>query len=268
MNMITIPANYYEQFDADYNLDVPAEGFGGWKKTSVEINPERTAVVSMHAWDCGTREQYPGWYRVAEFLPRTKEICRSVFPPLLTAVRNSRLKLYHVSSSEDYCKEYEGYKIASKLNPSVAGKLQCADEDESYNKLQKFRQDSAYLGIHNQNDIEYGVGKIRFPKEAEPMGHEGIAVNADQLFALCKRDGVNHLIYIGFAINWCLQASEGGMIDMERRGMICSTIRQAVTAVENKETARSEMCKELALWRIAVAFGFVFDSDDFINAIL
>ena len=57
----------------------------------------------------------------------------------------------------------------------------------------------------------------------------------------------------------------GGMLDMSRRGLMCSVFRQAVTAVENKESARSELHKEEALWRVALAFGFVFDVGDFIQ---
>ncbi len=59
--------------------------------------------------------------------------------------------------------------------------------------------------------------------------------------------------------------SPGGMLDMRRYGVICSTIRQAVTAVENRETARTEAGKELALWRVALAFGFVFELDDILR---
>jgi hypothetical protein len=52
------------------------------------------------------------------------------------------------------------------------------------------------------------------------------------------------------------------MADMSQRGILCSTIRQATTAVENRETAREQQCKEIALWRVALAFGFVFDMED------
>ena len=73
-------AGYYQQFDADFSRDMPAEGYGGWKKAEIEIAPEHTAVVLMHAWDCGTREQYPGWHRCADYIPRAGEICRTVLP--------------------------------------------------------------------------------------------------------------------------------------------------------------------------------------------
>ena len=48
---------------------------------------------------------------------------------------------------------------------------------------------------------------------------------------------------------------------------MCSALRQAVTAVENRETARAELCKEIALWRVALAFGFVFDVEDLVKAL-
>ena len=78
---------------------------------------------------------------------------------------------------------------------------------------------------------------------------------------------MSHVIYVGFAINWCLLLSPGGMAEMHRHGVMCSAIRQAVTAVENKETARAELCKEIGLWRVSTAFGFVFDVDDFLGAL-
>jgi len=57
------------------------------------------------------------------------------------------------------------------------------------------------------------------------------------------------------------------MPDMSRRGLECSVLREAVTAVENKETARQELCKQIGLWRVATTYGFVFGVDDLICAI-
>lgn len=37
-----------------------------------------------------------------------------------------------------------------------------------------------------------------------------------------------------------------------------------MTAVENRESARGEAHKEEALWRIALAFGFVFEADELV----
>jgi hypothetical protein len=273
MSIINVPTCYYEQFDADYNLEVPAEGYGGWEKTLLPLNLEKTALVVMHAWDCGTYEQYPGWYRAVEYIPRSIEIGKTVFPKLLTAVRNSGMKVFHVCAGDNgYYKKYEGYNFAKNLAlefkeetcTSFARKKHVTERDEVFNRLIQFKKE---LGSHNQPDIERGFDNTDFMQEAKPVGNEGIAEDANQLAALCLYYDVNHLIYVGFAINWCLLLSPGGMFEMSQKGLLCSTIRQAVTAVENKDTARYELCKEIGLWRVSLAFGFVYELDDLIDAL-
>jgi len=268
MGVIKVPASYYQQFDADFNLDVPGEGYGGWKKAAIEIATEHTAVVVMHAWDAGTREEYPGWHRAVEYIPRSYEIGRTVLPKLLSAVRAVCLPLFHVVGGGDYYQDYPGYKRAVELaGPEPEPSFEQIEADPVLKRLQQFRAENVFVGKHNMKDVNRGVKKLDFLTEARPQGEEGIAGNGKQLFALCREAGVNHLIYAGFAINWCLLMSPGGMLDMQKRGFLCSAFRQAVTAVENRETARHELWKEEGLWRVALAFGFVFDVDDFLAAL-
>lgn len=264
---ITIPAHYYQHFDADYDREVPEEGFGGWKKQALPISRAHTAVVSMHAWDAGTREQYPGWYRVVPYIPRSQAICEKVFPPLFDAVRASGLPLFHVVGGGDYYKELPGYKHAVELAGPEPPKPEQAAEDPVRQELAKFRTAKTFPGTHNEADIARGFAKLGFPPQAKPLDTEGVAENGHQLFALCKEKGINHLVYCGFAINWCLLLSPGGMAEMQRYGLMCSALRQATTAVENGATARFELCKEVALWRVSLAFGLVYDVDDFIAAL-
>lgn len=89
---------YYQQFDADFARDIPAEGYGGWKRAELPIRKAATALVVMHAWDTGTREQFPGWHRAVEYIPRADQILRDVFPPLLAAVRAAGWPIFHVVS--------------------------------------------------------------------------------------------------------------------------------------------------------------------------
>ncbi len=261
-----IKASYYQQFDTDSGLDVPGEGYGGWGEAEIDISPEHTAIAVMHAWDCGTAQQYPGWFRCVEYIPRSQQICREVFPPLLEAVRRSPLKIYHVVRFGDHYKEYPGYKRAAAL-AGPTHKTEFISSDSVVEKLREFKREHVFVGKHNEADVAAGFENLDFAAEAVPVGEEGIAEDSEQLFALCKEDGVNHLIYAGFAIDGCLLVSPGGMVDMSRRGIMCSALRDAVTAIENKETAREELCKQIGLWRVALSYGFVFDSKDLIEAI-
>lgn len=264
--LVRVPASYYRQFDADPRLDVPAEGYGGWNKTELELDLRRTAVVVMHAWDCGTPEEFPGWYRCVEYIPRANAICRDVFPRLLGGVRSAGIPLFHVVGGGQYYRKLPGYQRAQRLAGPAPHPRETIPADPTLQRLRQFRAEHVFVGKHNQADVARGFARLDFAAEARPVGEEGVAENGDQLFGLCKEAGVNHLIYAGFAINWCLLLSPGGMHEMSGRGFLCSAFRDATTAVENKESARRQRAKELGLWRVALAFGFVFDVDDFLAA--
>jgi nicotinamidase-related amidase len=139
--------------------------------------------------------------------------------------------------------------------------------DPCYLQLRALREKEIFPGVHNQPDIRAGFQRLDFAPEARPVGNEGIAETGSQLAALCRADDINHLVYIGFAINWCLLMSPGGMVDLGRHGLICSVLEDAVTAVENRETAREQREKAQALWRVSLEWGFVFNSVDFMRAL-
>lgn len=267
-NAIDIPASYYQHFDADYEQSVPDTGFDGWKKTDLPFSRSNTALVVMHAWEAGQRyEDYPGWWRAVPYIPRANAIVKQVFPPLLQAVRASDWPIFHVVGGGDYYKDLPGYQHAKALAGDTARALPKVEGDPIRAKLDAFKSASVFPGKHNTPDIDRGFAALDFPDEARPVGNEGVAENSAQLFALCEEAGINHLVYCGFAINWCLLLSPGGMAEMQQYGCMCSAIHDATTAVESKTSAPNEWAKEIALWRVALAFGFVFESADIIAAL-
>jgi hypothetical protein len=112
MTHYTLNAQYYQQFDADPEREVPGEGYGGWQTAAIDLAREHTGVVVMHAWDTGTEAAYPGWYRAVEYIPRARAIGELVLPGLLAAVRASDLPLFHVVGGGDYYKDCPGYHRA------------------------------------------------------------------------------------------------------------------------------------------------------------
>jgi hypothetical protein len=267
LETLRIQASYYQQFDADYSRPVPGEAYGGWQKAEIEIAPAHTAVVVMHAWDCGAFEETPGVWRSVEYVPRSYEIARTVFPPVLVAVRASRLPLFHVVGGGDYYKQCPGYQRAVRLAGTPAPAPERMPGDPVLDKLWQFRSERVWRGAHNNADGAKLSKRLNFLPEARPVGDEGVAENTEQLLALCREKGINHLIYMGFAIDACLLSSPGGMLGMTSHGVMCSAVRQGVTAVENKETARQQLAKEIGLWRVSIMFGFVFDDTDLIAAL-
>ncbi|MBI3985786.1 MAG: hypothetical protein HY343_02615 [Lentisphaerae bacterium] len=261
---LSLPAHIYRNFDADATRDVPAEAMGGWTQAPVELPLAETALVSMHAWDCGTPETAPVRHRICEYLPRASRILQTVFPPLLAAARAAGMTVLHVVGGGDYYKRLPDYQKAAALageEPEFTGDAPHSDANIGFRKL---LNQLGQCGDHNRLGPD---DALDFAPQARPLPGEGIAENAAQLNALCRAAGVSHLIYIGFAVNWCLMTSPGGMRDMKRRWYFCSVIRDAVTAVENRESARTEAFKAEGLWRVSTGYGFVFDSAPFIAAL-
>lgn len=267
LEAMRLPAQLYRQYDADPALAVPGEGYGGWHTTDVELAPAHTALVVMHAWDCGQPHEFPGWRRAVEYTPRAERILAEALSPLLAAVRASPLPVFHVvGGGRDYYSHLPGYQRARRLSRDTPIQVRVTP-DPVYEALQRLRVTQGSPGAHNTADVAAGFARLDFAPAVRPVGDEGVAENAAQLAALCRAGGINHLIYTGFALNWCLLMSPGGMVDMARHGCLCSTIAEATTAVENRETAREEREKQQALWRVALGFGLVFSLADFLRAL-
>ncbi|MDR2687840.1 MAG: cysteine hydrolase [Oscillospiraceae bacterium] len=259
---ITVPTWYYQHFGADYTLDVPAEGFGGWKKADLPLSKAHTALCVMHAWDCPDRARLPGLYSAVEYLPRAEEILRIRIPSLLKAFRDAGIHVIHVEDG-DYLRKYEQYRRTLKtIKLPREKKLPRPAQDTTYKALSAFRTAHVHPGAENLEDIA-AAGRIRdIHPGARPTPGEYMVTETDELQAVCALHGINHLIYAGFAVNYCLLMSSAGMLDMSRRGFLCSVVKDATTAVECGFSAKEEMAKQLALWNAALSFGFVYEQED------
>ncbi|MFW6598286.1 hypothetical protein ACQBAU_07010 [Propionibacteriaceae bacterium Y2011] len=260
---LQVSTGYYQQFDADLSAEVPGEGYGGWQTAELPLSLDHTAVVVMHAWDCGSPEDHPGWFRAVEYLPRSYEIARTVLPPLLAAARGAGLPVVHVVAGRDYWSHLPGALGDGTADPAPDR----IPTDPVHRELATFRTHKVFPGDHNRADIDRGRPTVDFLPAARPVGDEAIAATSTDLIAHCRAQGINHLLYTGFAIDACLQTSPGGMVDMSRAGVMCSAVRQATTAVEHAETARDQLAKQIGLIKVAVHYGFVYDADALITAL-
>jgi hypothetical protein len=268
---------YYRHHPIDFSQGaLGALGMKGWGETvDVDAPVKETALVSMHAENIGLIPEIPyadrgplaGYMRWLEYEGRKMDIARTVNPRILGAARRAGLAVVHVATG-DYGKKYPGYAKALKLSgpepqtvtPKAPGSGKVRPPDDRKGKL--------VFGEHydDNRDEEHFGRYFDFAEQAKPLGDEFVVETSRQLSSVLNALGTWNLIYIGFAINWCLWFSGGGMVDMSRLGYRCSCIREGVTAVENRESIRGEQHKEEAMWRTSLMFGYIFSADDFISA--
>ncbi|MEG1752614.1 MAG: hypothetical protein RR234_01750 [Christensenella sp.] len=260
---MNINVEYYQNFCTPHSALPSPDGYGGWQQSSIPFSMSNTAIVVMHTWNTDNYAENVGWLRAAEWLRRADEILCRNFPQFLELARSKNIKIIHVASHEYYCRAFPAYERIAKEFP-IKSVEQIGFENEHTAAIRRFISENAYCGTCNNAEIEniFESG-LSFSPKAAPLDNEEIAVSSQQLFEICKKNEINHLIYTGFCINWCLFSSPCGMLDMSRHGLICSTIKELVTAVENKETAENEVAKELALWRISMEFGLVIPLSEF-----
>jgi nicotinamidase-related amidase len=256
---IYVPASYYQQYDANYSLEYPGEGYGGWKKEPIPIDPGHTAIAIMHAWDNGDLPDAQPLYNVCEYIPRAKKILNGPIPEFLDWIRTSNVKHIHIGSfSEQGVEDLPGYRRTLALAGTEEA-TESVEPDDTLNKLRQLHTDKVLYG-HNMNGVNACMKNRRFALDI--ADNEDVACTSWQLFCWCREHQISHLIYCGFAINACLMLSPCGMLDMIRRGVMCSILSDLTTGVENRESCRQELHKEYGLWAFSIWGGFVFESAD------
>lgn len=239
----TCPVSTYQQF-------TPSAG-DGWQRVEQSFARDRIGLVVMHAWNPPVDGSAPGWVRAVPYLKQAAQILPAVFPSLLGTFREQGLPVLHVP----------GARPGEQIHPTVV------PSDPTWAALRQYRADHVFPGAPNHADIAAAYPHRHPAPEATPLPGEGIAETGPELHALAAERGLNHLIYVGFALNWCLLMSPGGMVDMKRYGYLCSTVADAIVTVEPGANPDGTRERDSALWRVAVEFGVVFRAPDLITSL-
>ncbi len=268
--ILELPTWYYRQFPSDYSKGERAtEGVLGWGQRVCRVPKDQTALVLMHLWNIGFPEG-PAWgpgvgqqarRDAQEFVGRCVKTFTTSLPPVLKAARESGMTVVHVASGRNYAGRHPQYQrtLAEVTTPEPApqeGAVRPKDADVPTTE-ERFGPEFSKAPESEAMD---------FPKGLGPEGNDLVAVTTHELNTLMRNRKIWHLTYCGFAINWCLWHSPGGMVDMRRLGYTCGCIKQGTVAVESKESIGTLGNHAYAMWKTAHMFGFVLDDHDFIQA--
>ena len=261
---IYLPSNYYREKSAEQTKPYPGESHEGWGREMLPIETNTTAIVCMHATFAGEDGQFPGWERCVDYIRRANKICREDLRPFLDKVRKTDMKIVHVASTPSYLGNCPGYKKTLELfgNEPDNYPSDYLAGDATVNELRNFKVHNSFPGDENYADYAEGHKYYDFIKDTAPLDNEFVVTTSKQLVSYCRHFNIHHLIYTGFAINMCLMSSPCGMVDMSRYGVMCSSVRELVTAVECRESARGEKHKEYGLYYDALLYGLVYNRED------
>lgn len=249
----------------------------------LEVRRPRVALVLVDVWnlafadhplirESGLFGEYNGG---TSFPARCKRITLDKIKPALEAARAARITVVHAPSA----------RIARRY-PQCQSTLTDEDNDATTDRAEIFSQGEQtgdwppddFVRAWNEQRLDrtrhrdwlaaYARVKqvMDIPDAVKPSDTDQVVATGGQMHRLLKQQGVQILVYCGFAANWCVMDRPGAIRDMSARGYGCILLRDATAAIEHSETVEQQLNAKAVIDQVELRFGYSAATDDFIRA--
>ncbi len=228
-------------------------------------------LVLVHCWNVGEEDgpypigpssHCPG--EPTDWVPTAHEIIKNKIKPVLKAARAAGVEILHMGQSH-YVKKYPQY-------------LEIKKDPELQSVKVPFERCINPKSVKEIWDTEYGPNFpgpvwVTHPKQFDiaravrPLPNEKVFVTTEQINGICRRKGIDTLIYVGFMADICLVEQPGAIMEMSNKYRYrCIVLRDCTTAYEFPETYESKWMTFAAIRNIESRLGFSALAEDFITA--
>lgn len=216
-----------------------------YEEKKLEIDLAETALVLVDCWD---------HHYVETHLQRAKAIVATCLAPFTAFCREAGILVVHAP----------GLGVAGRYTEWMEN-----PEDWDRNPEapawppEDFRKKTGrYAGLAwkytplLEEWTDYARNRMMIMRELGPVLGDVAVADGRQLHSLLSKRHILHLLYAGFATNWCVPNKDYGMRAMAARGYDIVLLRDATTAVETHATFDTELMKEVAITTMEMMTGF------------
>ena len=251
--LLQLPSRYYRVYT---DPDVPCnEQNFAFVDRVLSLPLAQTAVVLVDLW----RTHY-----VDSWLRRAQEVTLAHILPLMEAARAAGVTLIH-GPSPFVADRYLPAPPPVPALPDPAPHWPPPDFRGIYRsgKWAEFGRDQEprLSAAMERYKTELDIFEPVRPLPGEPIIHTGL-----QMHELLAERGILHLVYAGFATNWCMIGRDYGIIEMNRRGYNVILVRDATTGIEFHDTVDALTATEIQIREIETKYGWSTTSAEFIQA--
>lgn len=219
---------------------------------------EATALVLVDMWNI---------HFIESWLERARTVTESKIVPVLQIAREAGLTVIHAPCPE-VARLYPDHRPSGVVE-TVAGPGGPDWPPVSFRRREG--RYAAYAGPRSQPpSISIRWDKIKDQLGMSPLidvrPEEKVVATGTELHHVLADRGILHLIYAGFATNWCLLGRDYGIRAICRRGYHIVALRDCTTGVEFPDTLERLWVTEISVREIEQQFGFTADGGDFIDA--
>jgi nicotinamidase-related amidase len=221
------------------------------RSVNMKLPVEQTALVLVDTWDN---------HFIESWLERAERMTREAVVPVLHSSRNAGLTIVHAPNSSvtpDFPEHMKRHKTA----PAAA----VPDSATDWPPAEFRRRQGEYCAFRGPRAQPPGIPDIDIgmSPHIDVLDEDFLLETGQQLHDLCRERGILHLIYAGFATNWCILNRDYGMRSMARFGYNMILLRESTMGVEYPDTVDECFATELAIREVETQIGFTISNADY-----
>ncbi|MCZ6679480.1 MAG: isochorismatase family protein [Candidatus Poribacteria bacterium] len=253
MSMLDLRVRYFQDSTP---ADVPCreENFIR-REITMPLPIEQNAFVLVDLWNV---------HFIESWIERAKDVTVNAVVPALNAAREAGLTIVHAPCPE-VARQFSQLDRHTPPEPSPSPDWpppEFRSRSGEYTVYRGPRSQPPGIGIHWDQLAQ----KLAMSPAIEVLDDDVVIATGEQLHDLLKGRGILHLIYVGFATNWCVLGRDYGIRAMARRGYNIILLRDATTGVEFPDTLDKLFITEVAIREVEQQYGFTASNEDFFAA--
>lgn len=251
---LDLPCRYYRVYTDDgvpcreHNFDFVEQG--------LPLPAAQTALVLVDVW---------ATHYIDSWLERAADITKAHIVPMMAAARRAGVLVIHAPSPFVVERHHKGSVPATPADTEGPDSWPPA----SFRGIYRGGEHAAF---GRQAEPRLAAAQARYETElkiadiAAPAGDDEVIATGPQLHELLKARGILHLVYAGFATNWCVIGRDYGIIAMNGRGYNIVLARDATAGVEFHDSVEAETATQIAIREIETKYGWSTTAADFVRA--
>ena len=216
---------------------------------------DRTALVLVDVWNI---------HFIESWVERARQVTVDAIVPILNTAREVGLTIVHAPCPEvaRQFPQLNRHAPPDPVKPADWPPVEFRRRAGEYAAYRGPRSQPPGIGIHWDEMAPH----LGMSPAIEVQDEDYLIATGQQLHDLLEEQGILHLIYAGFATNWCILGRDYGIVAMSRRGYGIVLLREATMGVEFPDTLDTNFATELAIREVEQKYGFSVSNAGFFEA--
>jgi nicotinamidase-related amidase len=254
MTELTLQARYFQDSTPE-GVPCREENFQR-REVEVQLPVAQTALVLVDMWD---RHFIDSW------IERAAKITTQFVVPAVAAARQAGIHIIH-APSPPVASQYEQAETTAAAPSTASVELDWPPQEfrnrqGDYAAFAGPRQQAPGIGSR-WNLIK---GDLGVSPEIAVAAEDTVVETGAQMHRVLARRGILHLIFAGFAANWCLMGRDYGIRAMSRYGYYILVLRDCTAGVEFPDTLENSLVTEMTIREIEQQYGFSVGNEAFLT---